>query len=81
MAAAWELAGHKSSGPWCLLPPRGPMTRQSANCLRATVEGGTGTNGHVSLWVAVPAAGLIPGKTGHHRGGMEQSGLPAPLIS
>ena len=37
VVAAWELAGHKSSGPWCLLPQRGPMTRQSANCLRAAV--------------------------------------------
>ena len=37
VVAAWELAGHKSSGPWCLLPPHGPVTRQSANCLRVTV--------------------------------------------
>lgn len=44
-------------------------------------EGGTGANGHVSLWVAVPAAGLMPGKPGHHGGGREQSGLQTPLIS
>lgn len=37
VVAAWELAGHKSSGPWCLLLQRGPKTRQSTNCLRAAV--------------------------------------------
>lgn len=43
--------------------------------------GGTGAKGCVALWVAVPAAGLMSGKPGHHGGGMEQSGLPAPRIS
>lgn len=45
------------------------------------VEHGTGANVCVSLWAVIPAAGLMPGKPGHHGGGMQQSGLPAPLTS
>lgn len=35
---AWELAGHKSNGPKCLLPPQRPITRQADCCWRETVS-------------------------------------------